>query len=178
MKPPGVVLALGGARSGKSSFAQRLAEQRFKRPLYVATADPGDAEMAERIRLHRAGRGEQWACAEEPVEIARILVEPPAGRDGILVDCLTLWLSNVMLRLGEAAAADRIKELVSAARTRHAGMIFVSNEVGMGIVPDSALGRAFRDQAGRMNQALAQEADAVVLLVAGLPLALKGEIPA
>lgn len=171
-----VVLVLGGARSGKSRYALRLAEKWFRKPLYLAAAEALDSEMAERIEFHKKTRGKQWSCAEEPLDIVRVLNEPPPERDGILLDCITIWLSNVLIKEGEEAFQKRTKELLTALREVDLGIILVSNEVGMGIVPETELGRKFRDLAGRLNQELAEEADTVVLVTAGLPMALKGKI--
>lgn len=168
-----VVLIFGGARSGKSSFAGKLAEKWFRRPLYLATAEAGDREMAERIRMHRRARGARWACVEEPLEIAGVLGSLPPC-DGVLLDCLTLWLSNVMHREGAAAVARRTEELVVALRKAGKPVIIVSNEVGLGIVPNSRLGREFRDLAGWLNQDIARSSDTVVFVAAGLPLVMKG----
>ena len=169
-----VVLVLGGARSGKSSFASRLAATRFARPLYLATAEALDAEMAARVKLHKEARGSRWACVEEPLDIARIIANPPKPCDGILLDCLTLWLTNVLLKEGDKAVASRKRQLLAALKAARRPVIIVSNEVGMGIVPDSELGRQFRDLAGWLNQDVAAVADTVVFVAAGLPVALKG----
>ena len=164
-------LVLGGARSGKSRFAQGLAEQQAGRLLYVATAAAHDSEMAERIARHRQDRGGRWETVEEQIDLAGVLDRH--GREGnvLLVDCLTLWLSNLMLAERDLdAAADAL----AAALVRQEGqVILVSNEVGSGIVPETPLGRAFRDEAGRLNQTIAAKADRVALVVAGLPLWLK-----
>lgn len=171
------ILILGGARSGKSRYALQLAEHRWRRPMYLATAEVLDAEMAARVKAHRRARSKRWACLEEPREIAGIIRggRPGVKRDGILVDCLTLWLSNLLLKEGERAIAVRQKALLAALRRAPQGVILVSNEVGLGIVPEYELGRTFRDCAGRLNQALAKLADTVVLITAGLPLVLKGK---
>jgi adenosylcobinamide kinase/adenosylcobinamide-phosphate guanylyltransferase len=165
------LLVLGGARSGKSAYALRLAEAHGPERLYLATAAPGDEEMAARIALHRAGRSQGWTTLEEPIEIARALGAEACPGRAIVVDCLTLWLTNLMLagRDPEPAVA-RLAEAVAAL----AGpAILVSNEVGMGIVPDHKLGREFRDWQGRTNQEIARACEAAVLIVAGLPLQLK-----
>jgi adenosylcobinamide kinase/adenosylcobinamide-phosphate guanylyltransferase len=171
------LLILGGARSGKSGLAQALAARRWSRPAYLATAEILDDEMAARIRLHRRTRGRKWRCVEEPLEIARIIRRGVPGADGILVDCLTLWLSNVLLKEGRGAFTRRRDELIESLRRARQDVILVANEVGLSVVPDNALGRTFRDLAGWLNQAVAKEADTVVFVAAGLPLVLKGRLP-
>ncbi|SNS57429.1 adenosylcobinamide kinase /adenosylcobinamide-phosphate guanylyltransferase [Sphingomonas laterariae] len=166
----GCTLILGGARSGKSRFAQSLAEAEAGPLIYVATAQAFDDEMAERIAHHQADRGPRWTTREVPQELPQALRE--AGTDAtLLVDCLTLWLSNRML--ADDDMAEAVDGLVAAIRACPARLILVSNEVGSGIVPETPLGRAFRDHAGRANQAVAAVADRVALIVAGLPLWLK-----
>lgn len=171
------LLILGGARSGKSRLAQDFAARRWRRPVYLATAEILDDEMADRVRLHRRARTRRWRCVEAPLEIAKIIRRGVPGKDGILVDCLTIWLSNVLLKEGPGAFAKRRDELVKALRQARQDVILVANEVGMGVVPEHALGRTFRDLAGWLNQAVAKEADAVVFVTAGLPLVLKGRLP-
>jgi adenosylcobinamide kinase / adenosylcobinamide-phosphate guanylyltransferase len=171
------LLILGGARSGKSRLAQDIAARRWRRPVYVATAEILDDEMADRVRLHRRARARRWRCVEEPLEIAKIIRRGIPGTDGILVDCLSLWLSNVLLKEGRRAFVRRRDELVKALRQARQDVILVANEVGLGVVPEYALGRTFRDLAGWLNQAVAKEADAVVFVAAGLPLMLKGQLP-
>ena len=171
------LLILGGARSGKSRLAQDIATRRWRRPVYLATAEILDDEMAARVRLHRRTRAQHWRCVEEPLEIAKIIRRGIPGTDGILVDCLTIWLSNVLLKEGRGAFARRRDELVKALRQARQDVILVANEVGMGVVPEHALGRTFRDLAGWLNQAVAKEADTVVFVTAGLPLVLKGRLP-
>lgn len=166
------MLVLGGARSGKSGYAERLVTESGLAPLYLATARAGDAEMAERIAHHRARRGEAWRTREEPEALeAALAAEAGEGR-AILVDCLTLWLSNLML--GNADLPRRTESLCRALAGLPGLVVLVSNEVGMGLVPDNPLGRAFRDAQGRLNQAVAVAADRVVFVAAGLPLFLKG----
>lgn len=172
-----VVLVLGGVRSGKSTYAQRLAEHWWARPLYLATAEALDAEMVARVTLHKQKRGERWSCVEETLEVAGIIRKNTPSHDGILIDCITLWLSNVLLKEGESAIQARKESLLDALRTTAGDVILVSNEVGMGVVPDSELGRRFRDLQGWMNQDLAAVADTVVFVIAGLPLVLKGTLP-
>ncbi len=168
------MLVLGGARSGKSGFAHGLARSRWKKPLYVATAEALDPEMVARIRRHRAERARCWRCAEEPLEIARLIEDGRSGADGMLVECVTLWLSNVLLKEGRGAVRRRSAVLLRALRRARCDVILVANEVGMGLVPENKLGRIFRDLAGRLNQELAAVADIVVLVVAGQPLVIKG----
>lgn len=172
-----ITLVLGGARSGKSSYAQRLAEERWAHPLYLAPAETLDDEMAERVKKHRQQRGPRWACAEEPLDVARVILASTPKRDGVLLDCATLWLTNVLLKEGEPAVKTRKQALLGALQNSPTDVIIVSNEVGMGIVPESPLGRDFRDLQGWLNQDLAAVADTVLFILAGLPLALKGSIP-
>lgn len=166
------ILILGGARSGKSRFAQKLAEREAGTLLYIATAQAHDAEMENRIARHRMDRGERWETVEEQLDLGGAIDIHGGKGKVLLVDCLTLWLSNLMLAEQNIDAA--CERLVDALHQETGQVIFVSNEVGSGIVPETPLGREFRDQAGRLNQLLAAEADAVALVVAGLPLWLKG----
>ena len=133
--------------------------------------------MAARVRMHRQVRTRRWRCVEEPLEIARIIRRGVPGTDGILVDCLTIWLSNVLLKEGRGAFARRRNELIKALRQARQDVILVANEVGLSVVPEYELGRTFRDLAGWLNQAVAAEADTVVFVAAGLPLVLKGRLP-
>ena len=171
------ILVLGGVRSGKSSYAQHIVGCMWKRPLFLATAEVLDSEMKSRIETHKKTRGRKWTCIEEPLDIDRIIRDNPCGADGILVDCLTIWLSNVLLKEGPAAIERRKHALIDAVRAVSQNIILVSNEVGMGIVPENELGRTFRDCAGRLNQELAAEVDTVVFVVAGLPMLVKGCLP-
>jgi adenosylcobinamide kinase / adenosylcobinamide-phosphate guanylyltransferase len=164
------VLVIGGARSGKSRHAEALVTARPAPWCYVATGEGGDAEMAARVAAHRDRRGIGWLTEEVPVELAPALAALPEGRPA-LVDCLTLWLSNLM---HAGRRPDDETERLTAILARPRGhWVVVSNEVGLGIVPENALARSFRDAAGRLNQAVAAVADEVVLTVAGLPLRLK-----
>lgn len=165
-----VTLVLGGARSGKSAYAEALVEGAGG-GIYLATAEAGDEEMAERIRLHRQRRGDAWTTVEEPLDLCGALARAAAPGRPILVDCLTLWLSNLMGAGRDAAAGTRA--LVAGLAGLAGPVVFVSNEVGLGLVPETPIGRAFRDHAGRLNQAVAAAADRVVFVAAGLPLVLK-----
>lgn len=185
-----LTLILGGARSGKSRQAQKIAEQKIAEAaggaaLFVATAQAGDAEMAERITRHRADRPGHWRTVEEPLGAAAILRSERTA-PVVIVDCLTFFVTNHFLRHGDVAACAgevwdeagteaAVAELLEAARACAAPVILVSNEVGMGLVPESALSRAWRDAAGRANQQAARMADEVLLMVAGLPLRVKPE---
>ena len=170
--PPRATLVLGGARSGKSSYAQRMILGATKsRPLYIATAQALDDEMAERIGRHRADRGTSWDTIEEPLDLAGAL----AANNGraIMVDCLTLWLSN-LLHVEKDISSERDR-LVATVADIAGPVVLIANEVGLGIVPDNALARRFRDEAGWLNQALAQICDRVIFMAAGLPLVMKDE---
>jgi len=168
---PRVTLVLGGARSGKSRFAELLVASHDGGHAYVATAEPGDAEMAERIRRHRARRGAAWKNIEEPVDLPRALATATADGAAALVDCLTLWLSNLMAAGHDVEA--RTATLIQGLPRLRGPVVFVSNEVGLGIVPDNALARTFRDHAGELHQAIAAAADRVYVVTAGLPQLLK-----
>jgi adenosylcobinamide kinase/adenosylcobinamide-phosphate guanylyltransferase len=168
---PSATLILGGARSGKSAWAERLADSTVGLPVYLAPAEAGDAEMAERIRRHRERRGPRWRTIEEPLEICAALQRECRPGQVVLVDCLSLWLSNLM---GAGRDVDQeVARLLTALGALEAPVVLVSNEVGMGIVPANALARDFRDDLGRLNQAVARVAELVVFVAAGLPLALK-----
>jgi len=169
-----LALILGGARSGKSRYALDLAGTFPPPRLYVATAEAGDEEMAVRIGQHRRDRGEGWETAEAPLELAGTLEQAQGGYEVIVVDCLTLWLSNQLIRGGGEAELQReCVELAAVVEKAATPTIVVSNEVGWGIVPENPLAREFRDRAGWLHQLMAAAADLVVLLVAGLPLTLK-----
>ncbi len=164
------LLILGGARSGKSRFAQQLAEKAAGNKIYLATAEAGDAEMAERIKAHRRERGAGWETVEAPLRLAESLGQQ-ADTDIVVVDCLTLWLSNVMLAGQDVDAA--IAGLAEAIRKVNYPLVLVSNEVGLGIVPENLLGRRFRDWQGILNRVMAETCDGVVFMAAGCPLLLK-----
>ena len=162
-------LILGGARSGKTSFALKAAEASGRRPVMIATAETLDEEMAERIARHRAERGPLWRTLEAPLDLPAAL-EAIGADEAAVVDCLTLWVSNLM-HAGREVEAETPR-LIAAMAGRQVWL--VSNEVGLGVVPDNALARRFRDIAGRLNQAVAAAADRVVFVAAGLSLTLKG----
>lgn len=178
------ILVTGGARSGKSAIAERLvlglsgstgsrnpeANPGAAGPIYIATAEAGDAEMAARIAAHRSRRGPAWQTREEPLDLVGLLAETDGGAPR-LVDCLTLWLSN-LLHAGHDPEHEGAR-LAEALRAQSAPVVLVTNEVGAGIVPENALARRFRDAAGRLNQRVAQECDAVWLAVAGCPVRVK-----
>jgi adenosylcobinamide kinase / adenosylcobinamide-phosphate guanylyltransferase len=165
------LLVLGGARSGKSAYAQKLAEAHGPERLYLATAAAGDEEMAARIARHRADRGQGWKTLEEPLEIVAALLTHAQVGTVVVVDCLTLWLSNLMLAGRDPGPA--LTALADVMGTLTGPVIFVSNEVGMGIVPDHKLGREFRDWQGRANREIGAACDVVIFVAAGFPLQLK-----
>lgn len=175
---------LGGARSGKSACAQRLAGQAGRRVLYVATAEAGDEEMMSRIRAHRAERPPEWLTLEAPARIGAALRQAPPA-DMVVVDCLTLLANNVIVPLpepvtyeqAESALMAEIEALLDAYLAGDSHWLVVSNELGLGLVPPYPLGRVYRDALGRANQRVAAAADNVLFMVAGLPLVVKGRIP-
>ena len=169
---PQLTLVLGGARSGKSRYAEQIVMASPAPWVYVATAEPFDAEMTARIAEHRNRRGGQWQTVEAPLDLAGAIAGAPASVT-VLVDCLTLWLNNLMFNNRDIDTETQRLEAALAARK--AATVLVSNEVGSGIVPDNAEARRFRDLQGRLNQRIAARADRVVLLVAGLPMVVKGQ---
>ena len=171
----GPLLVLGGARSGKSAYAERLVTESGLDRIVIATARAGDKEMLKRIAEHRKRRGVGWRTVETPDKLEYALTAEAGEGKAVLVDCLTLWLSNIM-----HARADtelRGQALADTARRLPGLIVFVSNEVGLGVVPETPLGRNFRDAQGRLNQAVAAVADRVVFMAAGLPMPLKGDLP-
>jgi adenosylcobinamide kinase/adenosylcobinamide-phosphate guanylyltransferase len=190
---PTLTLILGGARSGKSSYAEALAPKLGQPVLYVATAEALDDEMRARVAAHRAGRPPEWATLEAPLQAGAALAATPAAAGVILLDCLTLLLSNIILSvaadggqagapaevsgvdadLARAAVQAEVDALLQAHRALGAHLVVVSNEVGLGLVPAYRLGRVYRDCLGWANQALARSADRAILMVAGLPVDLK-----
>lgn len=166
-----VTLVLGGARSGKSRYAEGLLADALPPWVYVATAEALDKEMTERIAAHKARRDGRWQTVEATRDLAGALIGMPSGAS-ILIDCVSLWLSNLLL--AKADIEDEMKRLDAALIKAQGTTVIVANEVGHGIVPENALARRFRDLQGTLNQRLAARADRVVLMVAGLPLSLKG----
>lgn len=174
MSLPNLTLVLGGASSGKSAFAEGLVVGTGKPRTYIATAQAFDAEMEAKIAQHQTDRGQGWNTIEAPLDVVAALAEVPAG-GVILIDCLTLWLSNQML--AEADIDAEIARFLTATVTTKNPIVCVSNEVGMGLVPENALGRRFRDAQGTLNRQLAERADLAVFVAAGLPITLKGQLP-
>ena len=168
-----IILILGGARSGKSAYALALAKK-YKKAAFVATCQGLDKEMKERIRLHKKARPENWKTFEEAKDPAPLLMKIGNSFDCVIIDCLTLLVSNLILGgHKEEGILKKINELLSSIRKNKAKVIMVSNEVGMGIVPANKLGRDFRDIAGKVNQIVAAEADTVFFTVSGMPLKVK-----
>jgi adenosylcobinamide kinase/adenosylcobinamide-phosphate guanylyltransferase len=170
-----VTLVTGGSRSGKSAHALAVASA-YERKAFIATAVAGDEEMRERISRHRHDRPASFLTVEEPADLAGAVRSLPAGTQVALIDCLTVWLANLMCAPGAPAGEEfpQVEQFLSLLEGPPCNLIIVTNEVGMGIVPANALARRFRDAAGRLNQQVARRADAVVLLVSGIPLYLKG----
>ncbi len=172
-----LIFITGGARSGKSKLALQLAERTGGKVAFIATAQAGDDEMAERILIHKKSRPKEWTTIEEPIDIPSA-ISKVADHDVAIIDCLTLLLSNLMLEdksLDETGRTlGKMEDLVKASRSFKGTVIVVSNEVGMGIVPENELARKFRDLAGRANQIIADAADEVYLCVSGIPVKLKG----
>ena len=168
----GITLILGGARSGKSGFAEQLITDSGLEPVYVATGRSFDAEMEERIRHHRERRGADWQTIEEPLALIDVLEAQARDGRAVLVDCLTLWVTNLMM--DDRDVDDEASRLADSLSGTGGAVVLVSNEVGLGIVPDNAMARQFRDHAGRLHQLVAARAQDVYLMAAGLPLKMKG----
>jgi len=170
------VLVLGGARSGKTAFGESLALRSGNTPAYLATAEVLDGEMRDRVASHQAGRAGQFATIEEPLALSRTLIKAARSHDVVLVDCLTLWITNLLIA-GENVSHQVEKLGETLGQLQDTRIILVSNEVGLGIVPDNAMARTFRDLAGSAHQRLAEICDDVYFVIAGLPMTLKGEPP-
>lgn len=166
-----LIFVVGGARSGKSAYAASLCRGKVA---FVATAEPGDGEMRTRIARHKRARPKSWRTYEAPTALAASIRKIPAGVDFILVDCLTLLISNLLCAgKGESSIVKDVRSACGALRSKRGMSVVVSNEVGLGIVPDNALGREFRDVAGRINQLVAKDADEVYFLISGIPWRIK-----
>lgn len=170
-----LIYITGGARSGKSGYAQQLTEQLPGELLYIAPAQVLDTEMAERVELHRQARGERWSLLEEPLQLAERLPESAQGKSALLLDCMTIWLSNLFFHFDEKTEPilAEVDALIAMSKTVSAPFYLVSNELGSGIVPENKMARSFRDLAGTVNQKLAAAADEAWLVVSGLPVRLK-----
>ncbi|SPD71736.1 Bifunctional adenosylcobalamin biosynthesis protein CobP [uncultured Desulfobacterium sp.] len=174
----GCMLVMGGAKSGKSSLALKICDDLPFRRIFLATAQAFDKEMGDRIARHREERDKKWCTVEEPLDIAAKIRELDNNNTVILIDCLTLWLNNLFLKYetgNDESIYQSINELAGQLSNMQGAVVAVSNDVGMGIVPDNALGRRFRDAAGTMNQKIASVASKAVVIFAGLPLVLKDE---
>ena len=171
-----MILITGGCRSGKSRFALDYANRHFSKKLYLATCEALDEEMAQRIEHHKKMRGPEWQTVEEPVEIVKIIKQFENKADVILLDCITLWLSNLLTRQkGDSVIMDEVSRLIVTLEQTPPSLIIVSNEVGMGIVPADQLSRRFRDLSGTTNQNIAEVVNTVILMVSGIPIFLKGK---
>ncbi len=171
-----MIFITGGCRSGKSQFALDYANRHFHKKLYLATCEALDEEMAKRIEDHKKKRGLDWNTIEEPIKIADAIRQHGRRTEVVLLDCVTLWLSNLLMRQkGDQEIMDEVSRLVDTVKQGQSSFIFVSNEVGMGIVPADPLARRFRDLAGMSNQKIAEAAQTVVFMVSGMPIFLKGK---
>jgi adenosylcobinamide kinase / adenosylcobinamide-phosphate guanylyltransferase len=171
-----IIFILGGARSGKSSFAVDLATQQSKRIVFVATAIGIDREMKQRIRAHKESRPEHWLTIEAPYDIGLVLQKLPAGTKLVIIDCLTIFITNLIMKnLTDGMIIKKLSDLFAFIKRSGFTAIIVSNEVGLGLVPNTKLGRRFRDLAGCINKLAAQAADQAYFLVSGIPLTLKGK---
>lgn len=168
----GVTLVLGGARSGKSAYAEGLVESSGLKPVYLATGRAFDGEMEKRIASHKQRRGDTWQTIEEPIDLTEVLEDLSGNGQAVLVDCLTLWLTNLML--DQRDIDGETGRLCRSLNSYNGTIVLVSNEVGLGIVPENDMARVFRDHAGRMHQHIASLAETVWFVAAGLPLKMKG----
>lgn len=172
-----MIFVTGGCRSGKSRYALNYANQHFSKKLYLATSEILDEEMATRVEQHKKARGPEWETCEEPIEVVEKIGFYGDKAEVILLDCLTLWLSNLLIKWDDdLKVIDGINRLVAAVEESPASLILVTNEVGMGIVPVEPLARRFRDLAGMANRRVAEAVDTVVFMVSGIPLFLKGKV--
>lgn len=171
-----LIFITGGCRSGKSQYALDYANRHFSKKIYLATCEALDDEMIQRVETHKRLRGPEWLTIEEPVEIVDRIKQYSDNADVILLDCLTLWLSNLLLRgNNDLKMMEAMEGFVHSLKERQISIILVSNEVGMGIVPADSLSRRFRDLSGMANRMIAEVADAVIFMVSGMPIFLKGK---
>jgi adenosylcobinamide kinase/adenosylcobinamide-phosphate guanylyltransferase len=171
-----MIFITGGCRSGKSRYALHYANQYFSKKLFLATCEVLDEEMARRIENHKKGRGPEWQTIEEPVEIVDKIRKNGSDPEVILIDCLTLWLYNLLMRWdNDLRIMDETEKLITIIKQSQTSFILVSNEVGMGIVPADPLSRRYRDLLGTMNQRVAEALDTVIFMVSGIPIILKGK---
>ena len=171
-----IIFILGGARSGKSSYAIRLAERLGRKVAFIATCLPLDKEMKRRIEIHKKNRPSHWQTFEGQKNILYLLKKLSSGFNIIIIDCLTLFISNLLLEgIDDNSIEDKINKMLDILKSIKCKSIIISNEVGLGIVPKNCLGRRFRDLAGRVNQIITQKADEVFFMISGLPLKIKGE---
>ena len=171
-----LIFITGGCRSGKSQFALDYANRHFRKKLYLATCEALDEEMVKRIEAHKKKRGVDWQTVEEPINIAEAISRHENAMEVILLDCITLWLSNLLMRQkSDHEIVNEVSKLTDTVNHGQTSFIFVSNEVGMGIVPVDPLGRRFRDLAGMANQKIAEAAQTVIFMVSGIPIFLKGK---
>ena len=169
------ILITGGCRSGKSRYALDYANRHFSRKMYLATCEALDEEMAQRIEHHKKTRGPEWQTVEEPIEIVERIKQYQDGVEVILLDCITLWLSNLLMKWDlDSKIMEEADRMIDAIEQTRTSLIIVSNEVGMGIVPADPLSRRFRDLSGMVSQKIAEVADSVVFMVSGIPMFLKG----
>ena|SRR3989338_8650790 len=170
-----ITLILGGARSGKSQFALKLAEKTARSAIFIATATTSDNEMRQRIKLHRKNRPSRWKTIEEPGKLSLLVKRISKKTDLIIIDCMTIFISNLLLEgRSDYSIQNEVNSVLITIRNSDFNSLIVSNEVGMGIVPDNRLARRFRDLAGKINQSIAAASDEAYLMVSGLPLKLKG----
>jgi adenosylcobinamide kinase/adenosylcobinamide-phosphate guanylyltransferase len=170
------IFILGGVRSGKSSYAVNLAKSTGKRIVFIATCIPADSEMKQRVRLHKKSRPATWKVVEEAIDIDSALAKIKARYDAILIDCMGLFISNLMAaETNDKKIEGKVRRVIEQIKRRSTDVIIVSNEVGMGVVPDNLLARRFRDLLGKTNQMLAQNADTVIMMHAGIATVIKGE---